>query len=120
MSIMQMFIELAERTPQPEPVYWVEERPLCAKCRWHEVAMPEDLCEQCAREEAQGYEVLSMTGRCANGAQRDSGTRYHAVRFGEYKAVCGTTHGRRSRWSEYHGDAVTCPRCIKKLERKSL
>lgn len=118
MGIMQMLQELAERTPQPEPIYWVENRPHCTS--WHcntEVMMPGDFCEQCKKEKAQGYEVLTMTGRCANGAQRDSGILYHAVKFGERKAMCGATHGKRSRWSEYHGEAVTCPRCIKKLER---
>ena len=119
MSIMEMIKELALRTDELPPVYWVETRPTCYKCRTNEVSMPGDYCEFCTQEQKQGYEALTMTGRCANGAQRDSGILYHAVMLGQYKAVCGATHGRRSRWSEYHGVSVTCPRCMKKLEREA-
>lgn len=116
MTIFDTLKELAERTPEPAPLYWVESRPMCARCRWHEVSMPDDLCELCTTETTRGYEALTMTGRCANGAQRDAGQLYHAVKIGEWIAVCGAKHGKRSRWSEYHGKDVTCPRCIKKIK----
>jgi hypothetical protein len=115
MSIMDMLKQLAERTQEPDPMYWVERRPMCAtwSCT-HEVQMSGDLCEMCTREKTQGYMVLTMTGRCANGAQRDSGILFHAVKSYD-AAMCGAKHGKRSRWSEYHGEAVTCPRCLKKI-----
>lgn len=115
MNLTDILQKLAERTPEPEPVYWVDSRPLCVKCRMNEVDLEGDYCKLCSLEQAQGYEALSMTGRCANGFQRDSGTLYHAVMFGKSAAVCGAKHGKRSRWSEYHGEKVTCPRCNKKL-----
>lgn len=117
MSIMQMIQELAEKTPRPpeQEVYTVTPRPICERCRDNDVQMPGDLCELCTKELTQGYAALTMTGRCANGAQRDAGTLYHAVKLGEWRAICGAKHGRRSRWSEYHGSEVTCPRCLKKL-----
>ena len=35
-----------------------------------------------------------------------------------WRAMCGVTPDRRSNgWSEYLGDAVTCPRCRDLLER---
>lgn len=55
-----------------------------------------------------------MTGRCANGAERDKGSRFHAVPEGTgwQKAVCGAKPGVRGNgWSDYAGDKVTCPRC---------
>ena len=108
--------EMARTAEVLPPLYWVEPRPVCEKCRMREVQMSGYFCELCTKEQAQGFEALSMTGRCANGAQRDAGILYHAVKIGEWKAVCGAVHGRRSRWSEYHGEKVTCKRCIKKLE----
>lgn len=62
-----------------------------------------------------------LTGRCANGAQRDAGHLWHAVdtddRFPNFAtAVCGAKPGRRScGWSDYLGDHATCPKCMKKL-----
>ena len=121
MSIMQMIKELAERNPSTptQTVYWVQEAPRCST--WHcdnKVQMPGDICEQCTQEKMQGFEVLEMTGRRANGFQRDAGRLYHAVRFSERQAVCGAKPGRRSDWSMYHGKAVTCPRCKRKVEAK--
>lgn len=66
--------------------------------------------------------VLRMTGRCANGAERDKGSRWHAVPAGHpwIKAVCGAQPGQRGNgWSDYPGDAVTCPRCLKVTSRNS-
>lgn len=63
---------------------------------------------------------LRMTGRCASGAERDGGAIFHAVPEAEHyrwgKAVCGAKPGSRGNgWGEYSGDAVTCTRCLKKL-----
>jgi hypothetical protein len=116
-SLYQQIEKIAAKTTELPPVYWVEERPRCYKCRDSEVQLQGDYCEFCTTEQTQGYEALTMTGRCANGAQRDSGILYHAVMIGQYKAVCGATHGKRSRWSEYHGDKVTCKRCADKIAK---
>jgi hypothetical protein len=60
-------------------------------------------------------QFLRLAGRCANGAERDGGSKYHAV--AGYVALCGAKPGRRSAgWSLYPGDMVTCPRCRRKLE----
>lgn len=55
-------------------------------------------------------------GRCANGAERDSGRGTHAVLLNSWRALCGTEPGRRSAgWSERNVDEVTCPRCLRRL-----
>jgi hypothetical protein len=60
-----------------------------------------------------------LAGRCANGAERDGGTRYHAIPVGSWKALCGAEPGRRSAgWSENgftQSHEVTCPRCPRKV-----
>ena len=65
-----------------------------------------------------------LAGRCANGAERDGGVRYHARivcedNYAHHTAICGATYGKRSGgWSYYEsGKDVNCPRCVKKLER---
>lgn len=63
------------------------------------------------------YETSRLAGRCANGAERDRGSIWHAVARGSAHAVCGKTYGRHSGgWCEaQNNEAVTCPRCLKKL-----
>lgn len=62
------------------------------------------------------YYILPLTGRCANGAEGGHGRIYHAVK--NSVALCGAEPGRHSAgWSTYEGEAVTCPACLKKLER---
>lgn len=93
---------------------------VCADCRSHPVAVEGDLCARCAEDHKRGYRTLTLAGRCANGAERDHGTRWHAVPIGLYKALCGVEPGRRSvGWSSHRveGQDVTCPRCVKKLAR---
>jgi len=119
LSLYEQIERLASEITELPPVYWVEDRPVCHKCLINNVLMPGDYCGFCTKEQTQGYEFLTMTGRCANGAQRDSGILYHAVMLGQHKAICGAVHGRRSRWSEYHGEAVTCNRCATKLQRQA-
>lgn len=117
-TLSQMFQEIIERhqeyvkldgTPYTEIEYHT-----CQQCHVH-IDHP-GLCETCETENGLGYQILRKTGRLANGAERDGGEIYHAVRFDKYKAVCGTQPGRRSvGWSNYHGEKVTCQACIKRL-----
>lgn len=60
-------------------------------------------------------EARQLAGRCANGAERDGGTIWHAVPATSYSALCGAKPGRRSAgWSMRLGDVVTCERCLRK------
>lgn len=62
------------------------------------------------------YFIARLSGRCGDGAERDGGTRYHAV--AGWRALCGAAPGRASAgWSEHEGHAVTCPRCEKKINK---
>ena len=63
----------------------------------------------------EGYSILRKTGRRASGGEADKGPVYHAVPGNAFRALCGTEPGDRSDWSTYPGEAVTCPRCRKKL-----
>jgi hypothetical protein len=93
------------------------------------------------------YKIGCLLGRLSNGFQSDHGTKYHAVvlkkvqrpacpfnDFGRnrnpetdyverYVALCGTKPGPRSvGWDFQNGastvdNVVTCPRCLKKLEK---
>lgn len=85
----------------------------------------DDPCPDCAADKARGYTVRVLAGRCANGSELGGGARWHAVQIGEHgmdwTAMCGAKPGRRSAgWSRWivRGQAVTCPRCAKKLEAK--
>lgn len=65
---------------------------------------------------------LRMTGRCLSGAEADGGVLQHAVvrsRRGSWgMAVCGAKPGDRGNgWSEQIGSAVTCARCLRKIDR---
>lgn len=66
-----------------------------------------------------------LTGRCANGAERDQGTVTHALPADASelsgRAICGARPGRRSAgWCPRPELAVSCARCLKRLERKRL
>jgi len=116
-TFFEQLKELADNTPEPAPVYWVEARPRCDQCREFEVMEQGEICEQCKKEWAQHYQVMSLAGRCANGSELDHGTRYHAVEFDSNRAMCGTKPGRRSvGWTREYKD-VTCPRCIARLAK---
>lgn len=77
---------------------------------------------------AAGIPVLMwLSGRCADGAQRDAGRRIHVVlsETGEApawgRALCGARPGRRSGcgFVEVDGaEAPTCPRCAAAIERR--
>jgi hypothetical protein len=67
--------------------------------------------------------ICRLSGRGANGAERDGGRRLHVVphvkgwQWG--KALCGAKPGRRSNgWDEVDGaEQPTCPRCATRAER---
>jgi len=66
---------------------------------------------------------LRMTGRCANGFERDGGKLVHAIRSAGFPgwgaALCGAAPGRKGNgWSEHAKEAATCPRCLKKLAQE--
>jgi len=117
-SLQQFFEEIAAEYKEAEKA--PERSAPKPYCRFHLFDLVDDVCPQCAEDKERGYQVQMLAGRCANGSERDSGTRWHALREGEYKAICGATYGRRSAgWSSYiqlH-QPVTCPRCLKKLQK---
>jgi hypothetical protein len=115
-SIMDTLRSAADRYPVEYVSRDIAADYHCANCRAVIVTEPGDLCEQCAIEHARGWYAGMKTGRCANGAERDAGTVYHAVDIKTGRAKCGTYPARRSRWSDYHGDRVTCARCLVKLQ----
>jgi len=65
------------------------------------------------------YRYTYATGRCATGYQADQGRRIHAIPVDAdgnawpwAAALCGYKPGKRSNgWSEWRGDAPTCPKC---------
>lgn len=67
--------------------------------------------------------VARLSGRCANGFERDRGRVYHALtEFTEFgRALCGRQPGRLSGgWVEPINATLTevnCPRCRAKLPR---
>lgn len=62
--------------------------------------------------------IAYATGQCRTGSER-GGPRYHAVEGSDFgPALCGYRPGRRSNgWSDYEGEQLTCPKCIKKLAK---
>jgi hypothetical protein len=54
-------------------------------------------------------------------AHGTGGVLYHAHnhdnRGGCSVALCGTKPGRRGYWGSYFGKTVTCPRCLKIIEK---
>lgn len=88
-----------------------------ARCYEHDSEIP---CHQCEMDRSRGYSVKVLAGRCANGSELDSGTRWHAVPTDSWTAICGAKPGRRSAgWSSWYvkDQAVTCPRCAKKVAK---
>ena len=62
------------------------------------------------------YSPRAKAGRRANGYERDGGSIVHAVGLNKHAALCGSKPGDRSDWSVWESPAVTCPKCLKKLE----
>lgn len=63
------------------------------------------------------FDTVKLAGRCANGAERDRGSVWHALQKGAAYALCGKTYGRHSGGWSYaeNSEGITCPHCIKKL-----
>jgi hypothetical protein len=72
------------------------------------------------------YWLVRLTGRCANGAERDGGRRVHVVptqwpvesgpAWG--RALCGLRPGRLSNgFVEVEAEAATCPTCARRARR---
>ena len=72
--------------------------------------------------------LARLTGRCANGAERDGGRRIHVVLVDNplagmwwTAALCGAKPGRLSSgFAEVDGpETPTCPRCRARAEREA-
>ncbi len=66
------------------------------------------------------YRALRMAGRRPQtGSETDRGWWVHAVPVGEYVALC-CAHPRRlsAGWLQTDGE-VTCPRCVRRIEKES-
>ena len=54
-------------------------------------------------------------------ANSTGGSVYHAflydAREGGGPALCGSKPGRRGYWSSYFGKQVTCPKCLKAIQK---
>lgn len=69
-------------------------------------------------EEMTGLVPMMLTGRCANGAQRDRGSRAHLASGQTGPALCGQGDGRLSGgWVKVDRE-VDCPRCVRRLPRE--
>jgi hypothetical protein len=65
------------------------------------------------------FKIYYLGGRCADGAERDSGTLYHLVDKSG-KALCGKRPGRRSAgWFEAYilPQPVTCAACLRRANK---
>jgi hypothetical protein len=65
-------------------------------------------------------DIYRLTGSRSNGAESDGGRLYHALPKHTYTALCGRKPGPRSDWSSYPGQAVTCKRCVSRLEELAI
>ena len=102
-----------------DPAQCVELAPAhhCADGCGLTVDAPKDICPDCQQDWGRMYRIRRLTGRCANGAERDGGSRWHAINPATHKSLCGAKPGRRSNgWGWEHGDDVTCPRCLAVIE----
>lgn len=64
------------------------------------------------------YVAAYKGGKVYNGFDRDRGRVYHAIKSGSWysPALCGSRCGQTSYgWTEEEERAVTCPKCLKKL-----
>lgn len=67
------------------------------------------------------FHLYRKAGRCANGAERDTGSVFHAVPKSGWIALCGEKPGRHSGgWAnegvEGGPSAPTCPSCARLVE----
>ena len=119
-TLSEMFdLIVAKAGADRQPVSEYVEPLRCAECHEarEDVKYPGDTCQPCADELGRGYKIRQLAGRCANGAERDHGARWHAIDTISGRALCSASPGRRSAgWSMYRGEEVTCPRCAKVIE----
>lgn len=73
------------------------------------------------------FKPMRLAGRCANGAERDKGTRFHAMRtedceYSLHDALCGAAPGKLSAgWVSPNGEAeITCTKCLSKLKKLGI
>jgi hypothetical protein len=65
--------------------------------------------------------AIRLMGTCANGVETAKGVYYHAIPERSWKAVCGAMPlGRSAGWANSPDqvkpvEAVTCPKCLKRL-----
>lgn len=125
MTFQEMLEKIAADMPEVEPIEPAPQKPRCEMCHWiFDEVNTSGLCDDCQRAVDRGYQISQMAGRCANGAERDSGILWHARRLDaenkiSRKSICGRKPGRRSvGWSTWKpsGRVVTCKRCLKRLE----
>lgn len=67
------------------------------------------------------FSILYLSGRCVNGAERDSGTKFHVVSNISGKALCGIKPGKRSAgWLDAWQlpQQITCPKCLRKSQKE--
>ena len=126
------FIKILEAALEPEDgrakAVIQQPPPRCSMCNSKPRTENALVCSDCLGAIERGYQISALAGRCANGAERDKGFRFHARMLNEnqipdYRAICGYQPGRRSAgWSDWRpvGREVTCPRCAKRVAaRKS-
>lgn len=61
--------------------------------------------------------ALEKTGRRSSGYNGDHGKITHGVPNGRGKALCGTEPQGAGDWSAWKSEAVTCPKCLKKMDK---
>lgn len=127
-TFFEQLKKIAEQCPAPDMAQEAKRQdlPTCKMCHETRVINKHGRCARCQVDHDRGYAVSTKTGRCANGAERDGGTLFHARLlktdgYPKWVPVCGVAPGRRSagwsEWRPYDTQPVTCPRCLKKLER---
>ena len=127
-EIMATFAEQIEKMIERAPVRVLGANELypdnewCKFCSQLGMVNKNGFCAKCQGDVDRGYTISAKAGRCANGAERDSGTLFHIRLMGEHgpnwAPLCGKEPGRRSAgWSTWRpaGQVATCPTCLKRL-----
>jgi hypothetical protein len=127
MSFAQMLQDAIKDYPEvsPSKIETPPSLPACKMCRDIEPLNGMGYCGDCQKTVDRQYQISQLAGRCANGAERDRGIRFHARRLDKdcstsWIALCGYSPGRMSAgWSDCKplDRLVTCPRCKQRLSR---